>query len=354
LSAGAAAGAVVPVAPAQLASRLSFLLWASTPDPQLMAAAADGRLVAPDGLRAEVDRLLADPRAESLATEFAAQWLELKSLADRTPDPVRFPGFDDRLRASMRRQTELLFWTVLREGRDVRTLLAADFTHVDITLAGFLGWPAPSGPGFERVQLPPDRRERGGLLGHPSVHAITSNPTRTSPVKRGKWILDNLLGQAPPPPPPGNDSLANEAAIDSSASFRTQLAQHRERSACAVCHVRMDAIGFALEHYDAIGRRRERDAGGPIDCRAVLPDGTPLAGVADLVRVIAADPAFVRTVVHKLFVYANGRDLRPIDRLRLQLAVQQAMAAELVTMRDLIMLVVLDDAFTKVAVDERR
>ncbi|MCU0864904.1 MAG: DUF1592 domain-containing protein [Planctomycetes bacterium] len=351
--AGAVAGSVVALTPTQLASRLSFFLWASTPDPQLMQAAAAGRLTG-GGLSSEVDRLLADPRAESLATEFAAQWFELASLADRTPDPARFPGFDDRLRASMRRQTELLFWTVLRENLDVRRLLDADFTYVDVTLAGFLGWPAPAGPGFERVQLAPERRERGGLLGHPSVHAITSNPTRTSPVKRGKWILENLLGQAPPPPPPGNDSLANEAAVDSGKSFREQLALHRERSACAVCHVRMDAIGFALENYDAIGRRRERDAGGVIDSRAELPDGTRLAGVADLVQVIARDPAFVRTVVHKLFVYANGRELLPADRLRLGLAIERQLAGGVVTLRDLLLVVVLDDAFMKVRIEVER
>lgn len=341
----AAAGVAVPLPGPVLASRLSFFVWASAPDPALIAAAAAGRLSTAAGLTAELDRLLADARASALATDFAGQWLELKALQDRMPDPARFPGFDDGLRASMRRQTELLFLTVLRERLPVRTLLEADFTHVDVNLAAFLGWPAPSGPGFERVALPPERRDRGGLLGHPSVHTITSNPTRTSPVKRGRWILDNLLGQAPPPPPPGNDSLANEAGVDSAKSFREQLAQHRERSACAVCHVRMDALGFALEHYDAIGRHRERDAGGAIDSRGALPDGTVLQGLPQLAALVAADPAFVRTVAHKLFVYGNGRDLRPIDRLRLDRAVAAAAAAGPVTLPDLIRVVVLDDAF---------
>lgn len=348
----AAAGAGVggsPLPSIAIASRLSFFLWSSTPDEALLDQARRGRLDEPAVLAAEIDRLLADPRAEALATDFAAQWLELRSLAERTPDPARFPGFDDALRRSLRRETELLFLAVLREGRDVRDLVDCDFTHVDALLAAHYGLPRPAGQGFVRVALPRALRERGGVLGHASVHAVTSNPTRTSPVKRGKWILENLLGQAPPPPPPGNDSLAGEAAIDSSRTFREQLAQHRERAACAVCHVRMDALGFALEHYDAIGRHRERDAGGEIDCSGELPDGTRLAGLTDLKRVVAADPAFVQTLTHKLFVHAVGRDLRPVDRLRLDHAIGELLAGARVTLRDLILVVARDPAFLRAA-----
>lgn len=337
---------VVPLHPVALASRLSFFLWASTPDEALARLGRDGKLGDAKVLAKEVGRLLDDPRADALATEFAAQWFELRSLVDRTPDPARFPGFDDELRRSLRRETELLFRTVLREGLDVRRLLDADFTHVDARLAAHYGLPAVDGAEFVRVALPESHRERGGVLGHGSVLAVTSNPTRTSPVKRGKWILENLLGQAPPPPPPGNDSLPDEGQVDSTKSLREQLAQHRDRSACAGCHVRMDALGFAIERYDVVGRYRERDAGGEVDCRGQLPDGTQLAGLADLKRVLAADPAFVRTMAHKLFVYAVGRELRPADRLRLDLRVDELMAAGTVTMRELVLAIVQDPAFT--------
>ena len=344
--ASSAEAKVAPLHPVALASRLSFFLWASTPDEALAKLGRDGKLGDPKVLATETARLLDDPRADALATEFAAQWFELRSLLDRTPDPARFPGFDDDLRRSLRRETELLFRTVLREGLDVRRLLDADFTHVDARLAAHYGLPAVDGAEFVRIALPESHRERGGVLGHGSVLVVTSNPTRTSPVKRGKWILENLLGQAPPPPPPGNDSLPDEGQVDSTKSLREQLAQHRSRSACAGCHVRMDALGFALERYDVVGRHRERDAGGEIDCRGELPDGTHLAGLADLKRVLAADPAFVRTMAHKLFVYAVGRELRPADRLRLDLRVDDLMAAGAVTVRELVLAIVQDPAFT--------
>ncbi|HEX5053151.1 MAG TPA: DUF1592 domain-containing protein [Planctomycetota bacterium] len=346
------AGDVVPLSGSALATRLSFFLWSSTPDARLIDLARKGRLGDPTTLAEEAQRMLADARAESLATDFAAQWLELRLLQDRTPDPARFPGFDDGLRQSLRRETELLFLAVLREQRDVRDLLSCDFTYVDARLARFYGVELPAATdgvtaeGFHRIEWSGAQHDRGGVLGHASVLAVTSNPTRTSPVKRGRWILDNLLGQAPPPPPPGNDTLAREAAIDSSRTFREQLAQHRERKACAVCHVRMDVLGFALERFDAIGRYREADAGGPIDASGALPDGTQLDGLADLKRVLAADPAFVTALAHKLFVYAVGRDLRPVDRLRLDVRVEQLLARGRVTLPDLVLLVVQDDAFT--------
>ncbi|HZN37832.1 MAG TPA: DUF1592 domain-containing protein [Planctomycetota bacterium] len=347
-------GDVVPLSGSAIATRLSYFLWASTPDQRLLELGEKGALADPAVLRAEVQRLLADPRAESLATDFAAQWLELKSLPDRTPDPARFPGFDDAMRQSLRRETELLFFAILREERDVRDLLDCDFTHVDSRLAAFYGIDLPeSAQAFVRVPLPGALRERGGVLGHGSVLALTSNPTRTSPVKRGKWILENLLGQPPPPPPPGNDTLANEAAIDSSKTFRQQLAQHRERAACAVCHVRMDTLGLVLERYDPIGRYRERDAGGVIDCSGELPANVRIEGLSGLKRVLAADPAFVHTVARKLFVYALGRDLRPIDRLRLDHRVEALLARGRVTVHDLVWLVVQDEAFALVVENAR-
>ncbi len=327
-----------------LATRLSYFLWASAPDDALRRAAQEGRLADAAGLRAEVERMLLDERARRLATDFAGQWLELRSLETTRPDPARYP-LDDDLRASMARETELFFWSVLSEGRDVRRLLDADYTFLDARLAAHYGIAHQGAPDeFVRTELVEGGAVRGGLLGHASVLAVTSNPTRTSPVKRGKWILDNLLGQSPPPPPPGNDSFEDEGAIDGAATLREQMAQHRERSKCAVCHVRMDALGLALERFDAIGLYRERDAAGAVDASGELPDGRVLGGAGDLKRALAQDPTFVRTVAHKLFVYAVGRDLRPVDRLRVDHAVRR-LGEGAVTLRDLILLVVFDPAF---------
>lgn len=351
----AGSAGVVPVPPGELANRLAYFLWASAPDARLLELAASGALAEEAGLTAEVHRLLADPRADSLATDFAAQWLELRNLWDRTPDPERFPGFDDPLRTSLRRQTELLFLAIFREQRDVRELLDCDFTHLDARLAAFYGMTLPApGEGFQRVTLDAAHRERGGVLGHGSVLVVTSSPTRTSPVKRGRWILDNLLGQPPPPPQPGSDSFADEKAIDSTKTLREQLAQHRERTECAVCHVRMDALGFALERFDAIGRYRLEDAGGPIDCQGELPGGQRLTGLADLKALLAGDPAFVRLVAKKLFVYALGRDPRPVDRLKLDFAVNQLIARGKVTIVDLVLTIVHSEAFRLRSVEQVR
>ncbi len=331
-----------------LASRLSYFLWSSTPDARLLELGSTGAFADPAVLLAEVDRLLADPRADALATEFAAQWLELRNLRDTTPDPERFPVFDDALRASLRRETELLFVAVMRDDLDVRTLLDCDFTHLDARLAALYGIERPADAAadeFVRVPLPASHRRRGGVLGHGSILAVTSNPTRTSPVKRGKWILENIVGEPPPPPPPGNDSLSNEEAIDSSQSFREQLAQHREDSKCAVCHDRMDALGLALERFDAIGRFRESDAGGVIDCSGELPGGVVVDGITDLKAVLRADPAFVRTLLRKLFVFGVGRAPRPVDELRLDLAAAMMLERGPVTIRDLVRTIVLGDAF---------
>lgn len=337
-----------PLAGSEIASRLSYFLWASAPDSGLRALGKSQRLRDTKVLVQQVDRLLHHKRADSLATEFASQWFELRALADRTPDPDRFAGFDDSLRRAFARESELLFLAILREERDVRDLLDCDFTHVNARLATFYGLPHAGDPDvFVRTELLGKDRLRGGLLGHGSMHAITSNPTRTSPVKRGKWLLENLLGQGPPPPPPGNDSFADEAAIDDSATLRKQMAQHRERSKCAVCHVRMDALGLAMERFDAIGRYREKDAAGVIDASGELPDGRKMHGLAGLKKVLSADPTFVRMTAHKLFVYAVGREMRPVDRLRVDLEVRQLVRRGKVTVRDLILAIVRDPAFAQ-------
>ena len=344
-SAKSKAGSVEPLSPEAIASRLSFFLWSSAPDSALLAAAQKGLLSTPRGVREEAIRMLADPRADRIASDFAEQWFELRALELRTPDPASFPGFDDALRRSMRRETELLFQAVLREGRDVRALLDADFTHVDATLARFYGFEGDFGDAFVRVPLRGEQRTRRGVLGHASWLAVTSNPTRTSPVKRGKWVMENLLDQAPPPPPPGNAIFVDERTVATPQGLREQLAAHRARSACAGCHERMDAFGLVLEQFDAVGRFRSHVADAPIDVSSTLPSGTVLEGIEGLRASLREDPAFPRTVLRKLFVYAVGRDVTPAERLILDLAVDRLSLLGSVRIEDLIGVVVESEAF---------
>lgn len=327
-----------------LATRLAFFLWSSIPDDDLLNRAGDGGLAAEDGLLAEVDRMLADPKSDALAKNFAGQWLELRGLDEIAPDPQFHRGWDAALAASARRETELLFECVLREGLPITTIVDADFTFVDGRLAAHYGlaFDGPEG-GFVRTALPPGRP--GGVLGHASFLALTSNPTRTSPVRRGRWILDNLLDDPPPPPPPGNDSFAGGIEPNSARSLREQMAMHRERPSCAVCHVRMDALGLALEGFDGIGAARTRDTGGDIDTASVLPDGRPLRGATDLQRVLAAEPAFRRALLRKLFVYAVGRGIRPADAVVLE-RTASSLSPD-VTLLDMIRVIVTMDAFRR-------
>ena len=298
-----------------LATRLAFFLWSSTPDPALLARAGRDELRDPAQLRVETARLLADPRAQALARNFAAQWLELRELDQVAPDRKRFPSFTRDLRQDMREETEQLFLAVLREDRDVRELLDPEFTFLNERLAEHYGLQRVRGKELRRVQL--EDRRLGGLLAQASILTLTSNPTRTSPVKRGKWILENLLDQAPPPPPPGNDSLKGEKQVKDSKTLREQMAIHRRDPQCATCHQRMDALGFTLETFDPIGRWRDQDGGEPIDATGSLPGGPLLTDVEDLKRVLAADPAFVRCLFEKLFVYAIGRGTASDDELLL-------------------------------------
>ncbi|MBK8976940.1 MAG: DUF1592 domain-containing protein [Planctomycetes bacterium] len=334
-------GANEPLDDHALAARLSYFLWSTLPDASLRAAADAGVLADPDRLATEAQRMLADERASALATNFAAQWLELRRLDVVEPDPARFPEFDAGLAASMRRETELLFDTVRREALPVRTLLAADFTFVDRRLARLYGLPVPPVDGFVRVPVGP---ARSGVLGHASVLTVTSNPTRTSPVKRGKWVLTNLLDDPPPAPPPGSDSFAGgEASVAVAASLREQLALHRRDARCSVCHDRMDALGLALENFDAVGRWRDSDGGLPIDASGMLPDGAQLTGPASLGARLADDPRFVRALLHKLFVYAVGRPVRTADELALEAASRDLNAGA--TLADLVEAIVRLDAF---------
>ncbi|MCH2100504.1 MAG: DUF1592 domain-containing protein [Planctomycetes bacterium] len=306
----------------ELATRLSYFLTSGPPDSSLRMRATAGELTqgnpnmdAAQVLHSEVDRLLETPAVREFVHNFAGQWLQLRNLDRIAIDTERYPQWNNGLRESMKRETYLLFETVLREDRDVRTLIDADFTFVDQRLAEHYGIKGVEGKGHRHVKLQDNRR--GGLLGHASVLTLTSNPARTSPVKRGKWILENLLGAPPPPPPPEADAF-DESAVTTAASLREELAEHRAKPSCAVCHDAMDPLGLGLENFGPIGNWRSADGGGVIDASGELPDGSRFAGAADLRTLLRDDPAFVRTVTERLLVYALGRGLERSDRATVQ------------------------------------
>ena len=296
----------------EIASRLSFFLWSSIPDEALLAKAASGELLRPPVLEAEARRMLKDPRASALTANFAGQWLHLRNLDAIRPNPELFPQYDSRLRDAMRRETELFFEEIVQEDRSILDLISAPHTYLNESLAKFYGIPGVEGAHFRRVTLPDARR--GGILTMASVLAVTSYPTRTSPVIRGKWVLENLLGAPPPPPPPDVPEL-DEKALGKTVSMREQLAAHRANPACAACHNRMDAIGFALENYDAIGRYRTHDGGFPIDASGELPSGGKFHDAADLKRIFRENPQeFVLCLTEKLLTYALGRGVERTDK----------------------------------------
>ena len=305
--AGAARGGPYRVSDIELASRLSFFLWSSIPDDELLDAASRGVLGRPDELERQVRRMLADPRSSALVDNFAAQWLYLRNLPEVNPDAWLFPDFDDNLRRSMRRETELFFGSIVREDRSVLELLDADYTFVDERLARHYGLPHVRGSRFRRVDLGP-HSGRGGLLGHASILTVTSYATRTSPVLRGKWVLENILG-TPPPPPPANVPPLGDARREQARSMRERMAGHRANPVCAGCHALMDPIGLSLENFDAIGRRRNRIAAfAALDVAGNLPDGTAYEGAAGLRDVLSSRPElFVTTLTEKLLAFALGR-----------------------------------------------
>jgi mono/diheme cytochrome c family protein len=308
-----AAGTAYRVSDLELASRLSFFIWSSIPDDELLDAAAAGRLKDPKVLEPQVRRMLADPRAESLVTNFAAQWLYLRDIAAKQPDEILFADFDETLRTAMQRETELFIGSVFRENRSVLDLLRANYTFLNERLARHYGVPNIKGSHFRRVTFP-DGSVRGGLLGQGSVLTITSYSTRTSPVLRGKWVLENLLSAAPPPPPADVPSLKTETAPGKPLTLRDAMTQHRAAPTCAGCHARMDPIGFAMENFDAIGRWRERDGQQPIDATGVFPEGTKFDGIPGLKKELLRQPEqFVSTIAERLLMYAIGRNLQYYD-----------------------------------------
>lgn len=302
---------VRPLNDFELASRLSYFLWSSMPDDHLLERAKEGKLHTAEQLHAEVERMLADPKAKALVENFAGQWLQLRDLESMSPDPAKFASFDATLRGSMRRETELLFSSILDENRSILELLGADYTYVDERLAKHYGIEGVRGEEFKKVDLMGKRR---GVLMHGSILLLTSNPTRTSPVKRGKWVLENLLAESPPPPPPNVPELG--AAGETLGTLRQQMEQHRVNPNCAVCHVKMDAVGFGLENFDAIGAWRDADGREKIDPSGILPGGRTFSGPLDLVQILVEDKKaeFARCLSLKMLTYALGRGLGVADR----------------------------------------
>lgn len=307
---GLAPGTVYRVPDVALASRLSFFLWSSIPDDELLDAAVAGALAKPGELERQARRMLADPRSRSLVDDFAGQWLHLRNLDSITPDLRLFPDFDDNLRQAFRRETELLFERVLREDRSVLELFQTDHAFLNERLAKHYGIPHVYGDRFRRVAVGADR---GGLTRQGSILTATSYATRTSPVIRGKWILENLLG-APPPPPPANVPALKDNTVSSTLSVRARLAAHRADAACASCHRIMDPVGFALENYDAVGRYRSMEEGEPIDASGGLPDGSVFAGAAGLETALLKRPELlIATLAEKLLTFALGRGVADSD-----------------------------------------
>ena len=307
----AAPGASYPVSDLTLASRLSFFLWSSIPDAALLDVAVRGELREPGVLDGHVRRMLADPRSSALVENFVGQWLLLRNIPTVTPDPNLFPTFDENLRAAFRRESELFVEHVMREDSSLVDLLDADYTFVNERLAAHYGIAGVYGNRFRQVTL--DRR-RGGLLGHGGLLTVTSYPNRTSPVLRGKWVLENLLGTPPPPPPPDVPSFPERGPGDAPATVRERLEMHRESPACAGCHAPMDPLGFALENFDAIGRWRTTDGHEAIDASGAMPTGDAFEGLDGLRALLVNDPEpLVRTVTEKLLAYALGRGIEHYD-----------------------------------------
>ena len=325
----AASGRAYPVEDQALASRLSFFLWSSVPDDELLDLADRGALSDPDVLERQVRRMLVDPRADALAENFAGQWLYLRNVPAARPDFRRFPNVDDNLRHAFRRETELLFQSIVREDRSVLDLLAADYTFVNERLAWHYDIPHVYGDHFRRVGTA-GHPMRGGLLGQGSMLTVQSLSTRTSPVKRGIWVLENILGTTPPAPPPDVPELEASANDGRELTMREAMERHRANPTCAACHRLMDPLGLALENFDAVGRWRETDASGePLDVSGELPDGTRFTGVTELKRALLANPKpFLRTLTEKLLTYALGRGLEYTDAPAVRGIVRDAASRE--------------------------
>ncbi len=329
----------------ELATRLSYFLWSTMPDDELFTHARQGTLRQGQTLAEQVRRMLRDPKAQALVENFAGQWLQLRNLKIASPDKQTYPGFDEPLRAAMQRETELFFANLVAEDRSVLELIDADYTFVNERLARHYGIPDVKGDEFRRVTIDP--ATRGGVLLQASVLTVTSNPTRTSPVKRGKWVLENLLGTPPPPPPAAVPPLAEEPAATDSGSLRERMEQHRAKAECAVCHNRMDPLGFGLENYDGIGAWRSEDGKFKIDPSGTLPDGSTFAGPGELKSILKVrQDDFLHCLAEKLLTYGLGRGVEYSDQCTLADIVKAAKENDF-RFSSLVLAIVASDAFQK-------
>jgi Protein of unknown function (DUF1592)/Protein of unknown function (DUF1588)/Protein of unknown function (DUF1585)/Protein of unknown function (DUF1587)/Protein of unknown function (DUF1595)/Planctomycete cytochrome C len=321
---GVPSGTIYRLNDLDLASRLSFFLWSTIPDEELLRTAELGKLSDPSVLEKQVQRMLSDDRAGALISNFASEWLDLGKLRGASPDPQAFPEFNDTLREDFQTETELFLESQLRSDRPVEELLTSNYSFLNEHLARFYGVPNVYGNRFRKVTL--DHFQRGGLLGQGSLLVLTSHPTRTSPVTRGKWLLENILGSPPPPPPPDVPALKTEAPGERPTSLRAQMEAHRKNPACAGCHSRMDPLGFALENFDAIGRWRTVENGTvPIDASAVWPDGTVFEGVQGLKQLMHTHrDQFLLTFTEKFLTYALGREVEAYDMPAVRSIMRQA------------------------------
>jgi mono/diheme cytochrome c family protein len=300
----------------ELASRLSYFLWSSMPDDQLFALAAKGALHRPEVLAAQAKRMLKDPKARALADNFAGQWLQLRNLANVAPDTNRYPEFNDKLRASMKTETEMFFEAIVNEDRSILDFIDGKYTYINGPLAKLYNIDGVDGDYFRRVSLTGD--ERGGILTQASILTVTSNPTRTSPVKRGKWVMEQILGTPPPPPPPNVPKLADDKKEPLTGTLRQRMEQHRKNPICASCHTTMDAIGFGMENFDPVGKWRSKDGDSPIDATGTLPGGRKFAGPVQLEKVLLAQKSqFVKCLSEKMLTYALGRGLQNYDTCKI-------------------------------------
>jgi hypothetical protein len=309
-----------------LASRLSFFLWSTIPDDELLDLAAAGRLSAPATLERQVRRMLASPKSQALMDNFGGQWLQLRNLRNKQPNSHEFPDFDDNLRVALQTETEMFFASVVREDRSLVDLMTADYTFLNERLARHYGIPGVYGSHFRRVTLTEDARR--GLLGKGAILMVTSHAHRTSPVLRGKWVLENVLGAPPPPPPDVVPPFEEDAGAAKPRSVRERMEAHRRNPACASCHRMIDPAGLALENFDGVGAWRTRDGGTrgtPVDASGQLVDGTAINGVVELRQALLRQPdTFVRTVSEKLMVYALGRGLTGPDMPAVRTVVRDA------------------------------
>ena len=309
----------------EFATRLSYFLWSTMPDEELFRLAERGELRKPGVLEAQVRRMLRDPKVRALSENFAGQWLQLRNLKTAAPDQGYFPNWDDALRGAMAREAELFFEHVVQDDRSILEFLDADYTFVNDRLAKHYGIPGVSGSDFRKVRLPDNRR--GGVVTMASTLTVTSNPTRTSPVKRGKWILENVLGTPPPPPAPDVPELPPTGELK--GTLRQQMEQHRANPSCAVCHAKLDPLGFGLENFDAIGGWRTADNKQPIDPSGVLPDGAKFEGPAELRKVLLGkSDLFRRCLAEKLLTFGLGRGLEYYDKCAVDGVVKKASSGD--------------------------